>query len=97
MLLSYKLIGIGCIVIALFLEMFSYYRQIAKTLKTKRSAQVSSSAYEYKLAKYVVTIIGLAIYSNWVGLGLEVAALSMCLVAFAIIIKYKPKKWRLWR
>lgn len=91
-----QILGIVCIILALFLELASYYKQIAKTLRTRRSGQVSSSAYMYKLAKYVVTLISLGIYSNWVGFGLEVAALIICTVAFIIIIKYKPRGWRLW-
>jgi len=38
-------IGVACITIAVILELASYYKQIAKTLRTKNSAQVSSSAF----------------------------------------------------
>lgn len=88
-------IGIACVVIALFLEFASYYKQIAKTLRTKKSAQVSSTAYLLKIAKYIFTLIGLALYSNWVGFGLEVGALIICCVALYIVARYKPKNWRL--
>jgi uncharacterized protein with PQ loop repeat len=90
-----EIVGIVCITLALVLELASYYRQIAKTLRTKRSAQVSSTAYLFKIAKYIFTIIGLAVYSNWVGLGMEVAALVICLIAFYLIVKFKPKGWKL--
>lgn len=90
-----RVIGIICVTVALLLELASYYKQIAKTLRTKRSSQVSSTAYMLKIAKYLFTIAGLLIYANWVGLGMEVAALLICLIAFSLIIKYKPKNWKL--
>lgn len=90
-------VGVACITIALVLELASYYKQIAKTLRTKRSTQVSSSAFVLKIAKYIFTLIGLAIYSNWVGFGIEVAALVMCSVALYIVMKYKPKNWSLFK
>jgi uncharacterized protein with PQ loop repeat len=90
-----KIVGVSCIAIALILELLSYYKQIAKTLRTKHSSQVSSTAYVFKILKYIFTIIGLAVYANWVGLGLEAAALTICVVALSIIIRYKPKGWKL--
>jgi len=88
-------VGVACIAIALVLEFASYYKQIAKTLRTKKSTQVSSTAYLLKIAKYVFTLIGLALYSNWVGFGLEVGALIICCVALYIVARFKPKGWRL--
>lgn len=88
-------VGITCIIIALFLELASYYKQIAKTLRTKKSSQVSSTAYLLKIAKYIFTLIGLALYANWVGFLLEVGALVICITALIIIIKFKPKTWSL--
>lgn len=88
-------LGIVCVAIALILELASYWKQIAKTLRTKHSKDVSSTAYVLKIAKYIFTLIGLAIYSNWVGFGLEVAALTICLAAFYVIVRYKPRGWRL--
>jgi uncharacterized protein with PQ loop repeat len=90
-----NIIGVSCVVIALILELASYYRQIAKTLKTRHSSQVSSTAYMLKIAKYIFTLVGLGVYVNWVGFGLEFAALVICLIAFSIIVKYKPKGWHL--
>jgi len=92
-----KVIGIICIVLALILELASYYKQIAKTLRTKRSSQVSSTAYLLKIAKYIVTIASLVIYANWVGVGLEFAALIICTIALCIVAQYKPKGWKLWK
>jgi uncharacterized protein with PQ loop repeat len=92
-----KVFGISCIALSFILELLSYYKQIHKTLRVKNSKQVSSSAYEVKLLKYVITIVGLVIYANWVALGLEIAALVMCMIAFIIIIKYKPKNWSLFK
>lgn len=88
-------IGISCVAIALVLELASYWKQIVKTLRDRNSDHVSSSAYMLKIAKYVFTLVGLAIYSNWVGFGLEVAALTICLAAFYVICRFKPKGWRL--
>lgn len=88
-------IGVVCVTIALILEAGSYYRQIAKTLRTKHSTQVSSTAFLYKIAKYLFTLVALIIYSNWVALGIEVAALILCCWALYIIIDHKPKKWKL--
>jgi uncharacterized membrane protein len=95
--LTVNSVGVVCIAIALALEFASYYKQIAKTIRTKKSAQVSSTAYLLKIAKYIFTLIGLALYSNWVGFGLEVGALIICCVALYIVAKYKPRGWSLWK
>jgi uncharacterized protein with PQ loop repeat len=87
--------GVVCITLAVILEFASYYKQVAKTLRTKKSAHVSSSSYLLKIAKYLVTITGLAIYANWVGVGIEIAALAACVIVLYIVAKYKPKGWRL--
>jgi uncharacterized protein with PQ loop repeat len=54
-----KQVGVFCIGMALILELLSYWKQIAKTLRTKKSAHVSSTAYLLKLVKYAFTILGL--------------------------------------
>jgi predicted Kef-type K+ transport protein len=95
--LTINSIGVVCVIIALFLELASYYKQIAKTFRTRKSSQVSSTAYLLKIVKYGFTLIGLAIYSNWVGFGLEMAALIICCVALYIVAKFKPKGWSLWK
>jgi hypothetical protein len=87
--------GVACVTIAVILELTSYYKQIAKTIRTKRSAQVSSSAFVYKIVKYLVTLAALAIYANWVAFGIEVAALSFCVWALYTIAKFKLKGWKL--
>ncbi len=74
----------------------SYWKQIAKTLRTKKSAHVSSSQYLYKMAKAMFALVGLAIYSNWVGMGLEIFMLLVYIASFIVIIRYKPKKWKMW-
>jgi uncharacterized protein with PQ loop repeat len=84
-----------CIVAALFLDTLSYYRQIRKTLRTKKSSQVSSTAFLYKIAKALFAIVGLLIYSNFVGLGMEVFMLLVYIISLYIIAKYKPKGWKL--
>lgn len=90
-----KLVGAVCVGFACFMDLSSYYKQISKTLRTKHSAQISSTAYMMKFAKIVLNMVGLAIFSNWVGFGMEAAALIFCFVAFGIIVKYKPRGWTL--
>jgi len=88
-------IGGACVVLALTLDSFSYWKQISKTLRTKRSSQVSSSQFLYKIAKALCALAGLAIYSNWVGVGIEVFMIGVYAVSLYIVAKYKPKNWRL--
>lgn len=90
-----RVIGVACVAIALLLELGSYWKQIAKTLRTKKSKDVSTSAYLLKVVKYAFTMVALAIYANWVGLLMEVVSLVACLIALAIVAKYKPRNWRL--
>ena len=90
-----RLIGIACAAIALFFEFSSYFRQIKKTLRTKHSNQVSSSSYLFKMAKIAFNLINLAIFSNWVGFGMESAALVICVAALTVIAHFKPKGWKL--
>jgi len=90
-----KLIGVACATIALFFEFSSYWKQITKTLRAKHSNQVSSSAYLYKIAKISFNLINLAIFANWVGFGMEAAALLICIMALTVIAHFKPRKWRL--
>jgi uncharacterized protein with PQ loop repeat len=86
-----------CVGMALWLDTLSYYKQIKKTIKTKRSSQVSSSSFLYKIAKVVFSMVGLVIYSNFVGFWMELFMLLVYSVSLAVIIKYKPKNWSLWR
>ena len=90
-------IGVACITIAVFLEGASYWKQGIKTWRTKRSGHVSSTSLLYKIVKYLFTLVGLAIYSNWVGFGIEVAALCMCCIVFYLVVKHKPKNWRMFK
>lgn len=90
-----RVIGISCASIALFFEFSSYYRQIRKTLKVGHSNQVSSSSYLYKIGKISFNLINLAIFANWVGFGMEAAALGICIAALAVIAHFKPHRWRL--
>jgi len=90
-----KLVGVACAGIALFFEFSSYWKQITKTLRAKHSNQVSSSAYLYKIAKISFNLINLSIFANWVGFGMEAAALLICVMALTVIAHFKPKKWRL--
>lgn len=90
-------IGPICVAIALLLDISSYWKQIDKILHTKKSAQVSSSSYLYKIAKAIFAVLGLMVYSNWVGLGMELVLLIVYIVSLVVIAKYKPKGWRLWK
>jgi len=86
-----------CVGTALFLDSMSYYKQIKKTLRTKKSSQVSSSAFLYKIAKAIFAMVGLAIYTNYVGLGMEAFMLLVYIVSLIVIARYKPKRWSLWK
>jgi len=89
-------IGTICVGAALLLDTASYYKQIAKTIKTKKSNQVSSSSYLYKIGKALFALAGLAVYSNFVGVLMEVFMLCIYIISLAIIARYKPKGWSLW-
>jgi hypothetical protein len=91
-----KTIGTICVGMALLLDTLSYWKQIIKTVKAKKSSQVSSSSYLYKIAKAVFSMCGLAVYLNWVGFGMEVFMLVVYIISLAVIAKFKPKGWKLW-
>ena len=91
-----KTIGVICVGIASLLDTLSQFRQIRKTLRIKQSSQISSTAYIYKVIKVVFSMTGLAIFSNWVGLGMEGWMLVVYITALYTIIKFKPKDWTLW-
>lgn len=92
-----KTIGAFLVFSSVFFDLFSYWKQIAKTLREKNSKNVSSSAYLMKLTHYLCSVTSLAIFSNWVGFGMEVSAFFFCIVTLALVVKYKPKGWRLFR
>ena len=89
------MIGVICIIAALFCEIWAYYKQAAKTLRTKKSAHVSTSFLMIRLAKYAFTLVALAIYANWIAFGMQIVALVSCVAVLIVVIKYKPKNWRL--
>jgi uncharacterized protein with PQ loop repeat len=80
---------------AVCFDFTSYIKQISKTLRTRRSKDVSTTAYMLKIAKILCSTTSLAIFANWVGFSMEAAALIICLVTLAVISHYKPKNWRL--
>ena len=90
-----KLIGILCATGSILFDLLSYYRQIHKTLKTKHSSQVSSTAYLFKLSHYTCSVVALLIFANWTGLIMEMSALIACLICFYLVILYKPRGWKL--
>jgi uncharacterized protein with PQ loop repeat len=83
------------VAIALYLDTLSYYRQIKKTLRTKRSSQISSTSFLYKIAKALFALTGLAIYRNFVGMGMEVFMGLVYIVSLIIVCRYKPRGWKL--
>jgi hypothetical protein len=92
-----KYIGIACVGAALFLDVISYWKQIVKTVKARKSSQVSSSSYLYKIAKAIFAMAGLCVYGNWVGFGMELFMLVVYAVSLGIIAHFKPRGWSLWK
>ena len=92
-----RTVGSICIGSALLLDTLSQYKQIAKIFRVKHSNQVSSSAYMLKIVKVFFSMTGLAIYMNYVGLGMEFFMLLVYITAFIVVIKYKPKNWKLFK
>lgn len=90
------ILGTTCVALAIILDSASYYKQIAKIVRTKHSKDVSSTSYLFKIYKALLAAVGLGIYSNYVGLGIELVMLAVYIVSLYIICLYKPKKWRLW-
>lgn len=90
-----KILAIICACISLICEFSSYWKQISKTLKTKQSIQVSSSAYLFKIAKIFFNLINLFIFSNYIGFAMEAAALCICIAALMVVAHFKPSDWKL--
>jgi uncharacterized protein with PQ loop repeat len=86
-----------CVGTALFLDSMSYYKQIKKTVRAKKSSQVSSSSFVYKILKAVFSMVGLLIYANYVGVGMELFMLVIYIISLAVIMRYKPKNWSLFK
>jgi len=89
--------GFICFILALLFELLSYHKQVAKTLRTKKSEHVSTSSYMCKIIKYFFALASLAVFANWVAFCMELAALAFCAAALIIIAQYKPDHWRLWQ
>ena len=90
-----KTIGSILVFVAVYFDLFSYWKQIAKTLRERDSKEISSSAYLMKILHYLCSTISLAIFSNWVGFGMEFTAFIVCLFTLAVIARFKPKGWKL--
>lgn len=80
---------------AIFFDFENWYKQIAKILRTKHSSQISSSALMAKIGHYFCSISSLLIFANWLGATMEAIALTCCLITFSLVIRFKPKGWRL--
>jgi len=91
----FRTIGIILATVAVFFDFMSYIKQIQKTLHTKHSKDVSTRAYLMKITHYICSTISLAIFCNWVGFSMELAAFVICLITFAVIAHFKPRGWKL--
>ena len=80
-----------CIGLSVVFESLSYFKQIKKTCKCKRSNDVSAKSYKYKLVKYVFALVATYLSCNWVGFGLEAWAFGLCIVAYVIIKRNKVR------
>jgi uncharacterized protein with PQ loop repeat len=90
------MIGTVCVTLALALDSASYWKQIIKILRTKRSKDVSSSSYILKIGKAVIAAVGLATFANYAGLVMELVMLAVYVASLVIICRYKPRGWKLW-
>jgi uncharacterized protein with PQ loop repeat len=89
------MIGTVCVTLALALDSASYWKQIIKILRTKRSKDVSSSSYVLKIGKACVAAVGLYTFANYAGLVMELVMLAVYIASLIIICKYKPRGWSL--
>lgn len=81
--------------LALALDTWSYWKQVQKTIRVKHSNQVSTSSFLYKIGKALCALVGLGVYKNWVGFGMECFMLVVYIVTLWVIARHKPKGWRL--
>jgi len=95
MSLSVTTLGTICVALALLLDSASYWKQIVKILRTKRSKDVSSSSYLLKIGKAVIAAVGLALFANYAGLVMELVMLTVYVASLVVICRFKPRKWRL--
>ena len=93
--ISLKVLGTILVTTAITLNVGNYWKQITKTIRTKQSTQVSTSAYMMNIGHYICSVVSLAIFSNWVGCIAEATAGLACFVTFLLVVKYKPKNWHL--
>jgi uncharacterized protein with PQ loop repeat len=93
--LMIRLIGSILVAASVFFDLFAYWKQIAKTLRERKSKDVSTSAYLMKIVHYLCSIVALVIFVNWAGLIIEAAPLVCCVVVLVVVARYKPKGWRL--
>jgi hypothetical protein len=90
------MLGTACVAIALALDSASYWRQIAKIIRTKRSKDVSSTSFIYKILKAVIAAVGLLSFANYAGFVMELVMLCVYVFSLVVICKFKPRGWRLW-
>jgi hypothetical protein len=88
-------IGIVLVTGAVLFDFTNWQKQISKVLRTKHSSQISSSALLAKVGHYFCSVTSLLIFENWLGAFMECIALICCLITLSLVIKYKPRKWRL--
>lgn len=92
-----EFIAVICLMIAVFLDVSSHVYQIKKTRRDGKSSQISVKSLVLRSTKCAFTLIPLAIYANWLGFGMQVISLTACCTALIVVIKYKPKGWRLFK
>jgi len=90
---------IGCLFVSasVFFDIYSYWKQVAKTLREKESKDVSTSAYIMKIVHYICSICALVIFMNWAGLVIETVPLICCLIVLVVVARYKPRGWKLFK
>jgi hypothetical protein len=91
----YKLLGAILVIISNVCEAYAYYKQAAKANLEEDSTQISSSAYKIKMIKYLVMIVGLFIWGNWIAVISEIFALTCCQLSLLWVMQFKPKGWEL--
>lgn len=79
--------------IATFVDLYAVFKLINKIKSTKSSDDISTSFCFYKLVKDVLLMVGLSIYSNWVGVLTVIPGFIAYTYLYVLVIKYKPEGW----
>ena len=90
-----KLLGAFLVIFSNLCEATAYYKQAIKAPVEGDSTQISTSAYKIKIIKYLLMIVGLAVWGNWIAVGSEIFALICCLESLLVVMCFKPESWEL--